>query len=85
MLLYMESRLVDNGGKLDGRHINQEDIAIAKRWREQGFIEFGRVLFHNIKGNNTHYVRFTPAAWKAAHRERMARSARTVDGGPPNQ
>ena len=48
--------MVDYGGLVDSRRMNQADFEIAKKWNEEGVIEFGRVMFHDIWKWNTHYV-----------------------------
>ena len=91
LLLYLEARMVDNDGTVDPRMMNKTDFDIAERWGRSGFIEFGRLKAREIEylasklpassgrpSPRSHYVRFTPQAWEAAHRERRARSERTI-------
>ena len=87
LLLYLETRLVDHMGRVDGRNINAEDCDIAKKLMEEGLIEFGRISMRIIlsqqkKGlffNNTNWVRFTDLAWKLTHEERRLRSERMIE------
>lgn len=73
LLLFLETRAVDYGGKIDARMMNQDDFDIAEKWNENGFIGFGRIVFRNIKGSETHWCRLSDEAWKLAHQERRNR------------
>jgi len=35
LLLYLETRAVDYGGIVDTRHMNQDDMEIAKEWNKK--------------------------------------------------
>ena len=83
LLLYLESRAVNNSGRVDLRHMNDEDIAAAEAWGESGFIAWGRLpadIFayaESAQGRNgTHFVVLSATAWNVAHRERCARAGR---------
>lgn len=82
LLLYFESCLVDHNGYVCGARINEDDIKIAEKWKEEKFISFGRIPFHEIKHNtqfpNTNWVRFTEDAWVIAHQLRKERSERMI-------
>ena len=85
LLLYFETCLVDNRGKVTGRRMNEIDFDIAKKWKKDGFIEFERIPFHDIDKTkaipNTHTVRFSDKAWGIAfklRRERAERHVKTV-------
>jgi len=81
LLLYLEVRAVDQGGKVDLVHMNKSDMDIAEKWKDEKFISFGRIVFADcvitarLKAV-THWVELSEAAWKAAHDERRARVAR---------
>lgn len=75
LLLYFEAMVVDDYGRIDERKINAEDRIIAKRWNEEGFIEFGRIAGAPFP-HKSEYVRLSPKAWCAAHNERQLRAAR---------
>jgi len=77
LLLYLESRVVDNGGQVDTRHMNAEDRKIASRWRDCGFICYGRIPFIMIKNNSTHFVILSNKAWLLASECRKARGLRS--------
>jgi hypothetical protein len=82
LLLYLETRVVDHNGLIDGRNMNEGDFEIAKGWAEAGFIKFGRLTMAELQcivgtkpmEHRTHFVRLSPDAWKKAHEERVARS-----------
>ena len=81
LLLYLETRCVDYGGILDTRHMNDEDVAILERWKEEGFIDYGRVAFKTIPEapgcrHWTEWVALSEEAWKEAFAQRIARFTR---------
>jgi hypothetical protein len=77
LLLYLETRAVDFGGAVDTRHMNKEDVAIAEKWKKEGFIDWGRIQFKDItQQRGSQWVSFSDAAWREAHRERRARNKR---------
>lgn len=76
LLLYLETRAVDYGGKIDTRHMNKEDIDTAKGWNKEGFLWFGRIKFHDIAYHMTHWCELSDEAWSLAHQERKARYKR---------
>ena len=73
LLLYIESRAVDNGSKLDGRQINKEDIDLLTEWHKQGLVRFGRVPFKEIERNLTHFCVLSNDAIKLAQECRRKR------------
>jgi len=83
LLLYLETCLVDNYGKVCLAKMNSEDLEIAKRWSEERFIQFGRISFKDIirKSHDkmcSYWVLFSDRAWKLAHEERKVRSERML-------
>ncbi len=76
LLLFLETRAVDFGGRVDIRHMNSDDIEIAKKWNESEFLEFGRIVMRNHNSDGTHWCKLTSLAFELAHRERIARSQR---------
>lgn len=77
LLLYCESRAVDQRGILDVNRMNDDDRAILDRWKASGFVESGRVAFDDIPNRGwTTWVRLSDAAWILAHSERRARAER---------
>jgi len=77
LLLYLETRAVDHGGLVDIKHMNKEDMDIAKRWNEEEFIRFGRIKAHSII-TCTHWCELSEEAWNLAHAERKARFLRMM-------
>lgn len=54
LLLFLESCAVDYGGRVNLARMNQEEVDIAGRWNENGFVSFGRIVIrhHNSNGMN---------------------------------
>lgn len=83
LLLYLETRLVDYGGKVDTRRMNSEDSKIIERWVADGFVSWGRVIFQDCTpGGGSMWCQFSDKAWEAAHAERRARATRTWESRP---
>jgi|GEM_PF-1339782 len=86
LLLYLETCLVDQYGRIEVRRINEEEITIIKQWITEGFVEFGRLrmkAIQKLRGNPngkiySHWVRFSDAAWRIAHKLRRQRSDRMI-------
>lgn len=84
LLLYLETRAVDHGGKVDAQHMNKEDFEISEKWNKEGFVRFGRIKFHSItkgKGRTScvsHWCELSEEAWKLAHAERRAKCKRIM-------
>jgi len=77
LLLYLEARVVDNGGTLGMVHMNKTDMKILKSWAKSGFIEYGRIACKDIKRLLVSaWCRLSPEAWALAHEERRARAER---------
>lgn len=82
LLLFLETRATDHGGKVATVHMNKEDFEIAERWTAKGFVEFRRIPFHDINNKVprpkvcTYFVTLSEEAWTAAHAERRARCKR---------
>ena len=51
LLLYLETRAVDYSGRVDGRYMNDEDTEMAKKWNDEGYLEFGRVCSDDLRSN----------------------------------
>jgi hypothetical protein len=81
LLLYFETQMVDNGGLLQSCRMNKDDFAIAKRWNDEKFIQFGRILWADIKPSDQprdHWVVLSEAASAACNHERRARADRKM-------
>ena len=48
LLLFFETCIVDQAGKVDTRRMNYEDMKIASAWNENDFVRFGRIKFTDI-------------------------------------
>jgi len=77
LLLYLEVRAVDQGGLVDTKHMNKEDMEIAEKWDKEGFVKFGRIKFHSI-AESSHWCELSDEAWNIAHAERKARCKRIM-------
>lgn len=76
LLLFLETRAVDYGGRVDGRHMNGEDFEIAKRWNEQGFVFFGRIVARHCNTQGGNWCKLSASAWTLAQAERLNRAER---------
>lgn len=81
LMLYLETRAVDYGGKVNVPHMNAEDMEVTKKWNKEGFIKFGRIKFHDIlsKQSGTHWCELSDEAWVLVAMERKARYQRIAD------
>lgn len=77
LVLYLETRIVDHSGRVDARHMNEDDFEQAEAWARAGFIGFGRIIAKDATAGGAHWARFTDEAWAAAHGERRAKADRT--------
>jgi hypothetical protein len=86
VLLYLETCLVDQYGRVEGRRMNNEELEMVEKLVKDEFIHFGRLSFKSIGKLRetsmgkiyTYYVRFTPQAWQLTHRLRCERSERMI-------
>lgn len=83
LLLYLETRAVDYAGVIDQCKLNDDDRDTLDKWTTEGFVQSGRICFHDIEKMNpnsfkkpTHWVVLSDEAWTAAHAERRARAIR---------
>lgn len=84
LLLFFETAAVDNKGRLSGLKMNEDDLNLAKKWKNENFIKFGRMKLHDIekykspsvRTHISHWVILSENAWLLAHEERRARSER---------
>ena len=80
LLLYLETCLVDNRGRVDQKKLNNDDRHIMELWRDNGFVNFGRIHPDEyMEKMGTHWVELSEDAWKLAHEERRARSRRLLE------
>ncbi len=76
LLLFLETRQVDYGGRVNLQHMNKEDMDIAQKWNNEGFIGFGRIVARNINSDGSSWCKLSEEAFKLAHKERKARAKR---------
>lgn len=86
LILFLETRVVDFGGRVDVRHMNKEDMVLARTWNDTALIQFGRLAAEHlvspdlpgtvVKRRGTHWCQFSSRAWALAHAERKARAGR---------
>jgi len=74
LLLYFESCAVDHNGKVHSERISDNEREIAKRWSDEGFIQFGRIALQYARGCETSWVFLSDEAWSLAHEERKTRA-----------
>ncbi len=76
ILVYMECCIVDAGGMLESIRMNADDHENAKKFKDAGLIDFGRVpacLLSEGRGKN-YWVTFTPEAWSLVSELRQIRA-----------
>jgi hypothetical protein len=76
LLLFFETRAVDHAGRVKTVHMNEDDMALAKRWDAEGFVRFGRIASEHLNDNGTHWCHLSDEAWGLVSAERKARAAR---------
>ena len=76
LLLFLECAAVDNGGIYRPECTNAEDREIMDRWREEGFIDHGRVSSEYVTPARQVWVQLTPEAMLLAQELRRARAER---------
>ena len=77
-LLYLETRAVDYGGRVDERHMNRDDFKITIKWDKEGFLYFGRIRSNYFNSNGRHWVKFTNEAFEVAAYYRKERALRML-------
>jgi hypothetical protein len=76
LLLYLETRLVDHYGRVNGLNIKIADMAIIEKRKDAEFVNFGRICSDDISTDGSLWVTFSDGAWRSAHAERRARADR---------
>lgn len=74
-LMYVEARLVDHRGVLDGEQMNHEDQQNLKLFQASGLL---RVEW-SVTPDEYRVEEFTDAAWRLARECRQMRAARMID------
>jgi hypothetical protein len=80
LLLFLETQAVDGCGLVGSAHMNTEDMEIAGRWADSGFIRFSRMLseFLGTMPSKSHVVVLSGLAWECAGIERRRRAERVL-------
>jgi hypothetical protein len=76
LLLYLETLAVDYSGRIEDARMNDDDWANLERWKEEGFIETGRIRFKDVQDRKTKWVHLTSQAYDLAHQLRRERAER---------
>jgi hypothetical protein len=84
LLLFFECVAADSWGKFSSLRLNNDDWNIADNWKNDGFIQFGRMpakyIFDSqdrgLNPVNTHWVRLSEEAFELAYQERKNRAQR---------
>lgn len=76
LLLYLETCMVDNRGRVDQLRLNDEDRATIDLWNGSGFISFGRIVAKDVSPRGSSWVTLSDEAWLLAHEHRRARAER---------
>ncbi len=76
LLLFLETQAVDHVGLVFSASMNDADFTIAKRWDEEGYIQFGRRAYKRIAGGRAHCVVLSDSAFNDAARYRKERAQR---------
>ncbi len=76
LLLYFEARAVDYGGRWYTDQTNNDDMLTMEKWRDKGWIEYGRIRFSDINSDGSMWVRIGPRLLKLAQAERRVRMDR---------
>lgn len=80
LLLYLETCMVDNRGRIDQKKLNNDDRHILEIWDDAGFIKFGKIhLDKYMESMGSYWIELSDKAWKLAHQERIARSKRMLE------
>lgn len=73
LLLFLETRAVDYGGRVNIQHVNKGDMEIASKWNATDFLYFGKIVIRNHNSDGTHWVHLSDEAFKIAHQLRLER------------
>lgn len=76
LLLFLESRSVDNSGRVKTVHMNAHDMELAAQWNNEGFVKFGRIASEDISEHGSHWCHLSDEAWTLAGAARKARGIR---------
>jgi len=83
LLVFLETCLVDRGGKVESIRMNKDDFEQIVLWKDCNLIRFGRLFAREALDQtrsrlNTHWVLFSEEAWSLAHKFRRERAERLM-------
>ena len=86
ILLYLETCLVDQRGRVESQRMNEEDFENIEKFKKENLIDFGRIPFKELEKLNklsgpriyTHWIKSTDEAWKSAHKFRRERAEKYI-------
>lgn len=83
LLLFLEDRAVNYGGRVNIRFMNTEDLQKAQEWNDSGFIRFGLIVHQDDQSDTgsatekgANWVELSDNAWSEAGLLRMERGKR---------
>ena len=76
LLLYLETRAVDHGGKIRDANMNDLDRATLKAWTKSGYVKSGRIASEHMDAQHATWVHLSEQAMADAHDLRKARAER---------
>lgn len=76
LLLYFEDCAVNKSGRTNGRHMNDEDSEVARRWNKSGFVNSGRIVHKHCDHSGSTWCRLSDEAWEKASKLRKERGQR---------
>ena len=85
LLTFFECMVIDNWGRIQTSKMNDDDYKIAEKWKEEKFIQFGRMPSKYILGEGKkqhpaypyiNWVRLSDEAFELAYQERKNRALR---------
>jgi hypothetical protein len=87
LLLYVETCMVDNHGRLESLRMNDTDFENLEKWNNEGFVLFGRLKYRYIAAiqkmrvlyKPTHWARLSDEAWNLVHTLRHERAERMIN------
>ena len=89
LLLYLEVCLVDFGGLVDTRKMNEDDEFILKDWIIEEFVQCFSIPLENryllpreIRHHKTRIIKFSQKAWDYSYRARKMRARRMASEAP---
>lgn len=76
LLLYLETRAVDYGGRMNGQQLNNVDRENLTKWKVSGYVESGRICADDHNKDGTLWCKLSERAFNDATALRKARMLR---------